>query len=424
MNKEVNSANFHKMYGAKSSRLVYRGDDFLDYLFMLVLTWLVAAAAYGPIHPMSVLTMGLCVWMFAAFRIRHGWEWSVPTIVKRPQGLLYMLVYKVQNMRLTYVIAAALLVLENYLIYLTPGLPHHTELMRKIAFGLFYTHLITLTAYRTAILIAHLRGKEHVRDFLMQTSWKIALSRQPSITLEIVHAYFTGVLTHVLLIAPWYIAITYFNCSLVFLPFTFVAGFFIHSRFLKVVNEWFYRDHWHAHHSDLEFLYLHGPHHDAIPSGLIGVSGNGYLEGVMRHTMGGPGIFYNPVVTFLIHCFDVKVDIDGHQFIPGIYPHVPLSNQMINQHSTHHFGKLEPYSLGLKLDQPGVPAEILRVANLFFTKEQQNSVQLDEQLSSFKWDNPRYKQYLALYEKYLTVKPEESTPETYLAVNAEESSPN
>ena len=407
MTTEPDTARFHTLYGTRTSRLVYRSDDFLDYLLMTVLVWGAAALAFGPRHPLAWITLGLCAWMVWAFSARHGWELTVPKIAKRPQDMLYMLVYKLQNMRLAFFLAAAALLVENYIIWRTPGLPHHTAQMRTIAFGLFYTHLAVLTAYRTAILVAHLREQEHVRAFLMETSWKAALARQPSIAIEIVHAYCTGLLTHILLLAPWYLAITYFNFSLVLLPLTVPLGFYIHSRFLKVVNLWFYRDHWVAHHSELEFLYLHGTHHDAIPSGLIGVSGNGYLEGVLRHAMGGPGIFYNPLTTFLIHCFDVKVDIDGHQFIPGVYPHVPASVQRINQHSTHHFGKLEPYSLGLKLDQPGVPDELLRRAKIF-TKEQQNSVELDERLTGFQWDNPRYRQYMDLYEKYLAIKSRES----------------
>jgi hypothetical protein len=410
MNKEANPATFHRMYGTKTSRLVYRSDDFFDYLLMTALVWLVAAVAFGPRHPLAWITLGLCAWMIWAFRLRHGWELTVPKIARRPQDMLYMVVYKLQNMRLAWIVAAVALLAENFLIARTPWLPHHTALMRTIAFGLFYTHLVVLTVYRTAILAAHLREQELVRAFLMETSWKAALSRQPSIAIEIVHAYCTGLLTHILLLAPWYVAIKYFNFSLVLLPLTVPLGFYIHSRFLKVVNLWFYRDHWLAHHSELEFLYLHGTHHDAIPSGLIGVSGNGYLEGVLRHTMGGPGIFYNPLTTFLIHCFDVKVDIDGHQFIPGVYPHVPMSVQLINQHSTHHFGKLEPYSLGLKLDQPDVPEELLRRARVF-TKEQQNSVELDEKLTGFKWDNPRFQQYIDLYEKYLAIKSRESITE-------------
>jgi hypothetical protein len=407
MKPEADPARFHKLYGEKTSRLVYRGDDFPDYLLMTALVWLVAALAFGARHPLAWITLGLCAWMVWAFGIRHGWELAVPKIARRPQDMLYMVAYKLQNMRLAWFVAAAALLVENYVIWRTPGLPHHTALMRRIAFGLLYAHLAVLTVYRTAILVAHLREKEHVRAFLMETSWRTALTRQPSIAIEIVHAYCTGLLTHILLLAPWYVAITYFNFSLVLLPLTVPLGFAIHGHFLKVVNLWFYRDHWVAHHSELEFLYLHGPHHDAIPSGLIGVSGNGYLEGVLRHTLGGPGIFYNPLTTFLIHCFDVKVDIDGHQFIPGVYPHVPTSVQLINQHSTHHFGKLEPYGLGLKLDQPGVPEELLRRARVF-TKEQQDSAALDERLTGFKWDNPRYRQYIDLYEKYLALKSREA----------------
>lgn len=395
-------ARFHKLYGARSPRLAYRRDDFVDYALMISLCGLIACLAYGPAHVMALVVLTLCACMMLGFVMRHGWQLRTPTIARRPQDLLYMLAYKLQNLKAPYFIAVGLLVLENYLIYRTPALPHHTELMRKIAIGLFYTHFIALTAYRTAILISHLRHRHHVREFLLQTTWKSALDRQPSITLEIVHAYFTGLLAHVLLITPWYIIITHASYSLVFLPITIAAHVLIHVKFMKAVNEWFYRDHWLGHNSELEFLYLHGAHHDAIPSGLIGVSGNGFLEGFMRYTLGGPGIFFNPIVLAIVYTLDVKSDIDGHQFIPGVYPHVPKSIQEINQHSTHHYGRLEPYSLGLNLDQPQVPEELRKKAKLM-PEEMKNSVRLDEQLTGFKWDTPRYQRFLQLYEKYLTV---------------------
>lgn len=399
MNKRAGPEFFHKMYGRKVSRLVYRGDDFLDYVIMVALSALVAALVFGPWHPLTLVVLALGLWMVAAFVVRHGFSLRVPVLVRRPQDAVYMLLHKLGNMRAAYFVAAAVLAVENLVIWLTPQWPHHTEFMRSLGLGLFFTHLLLLTAYRTVILVAHLGKREHVRSFLMETSWRAALRRQPSIVMEILHAYFTGLMTHILLLAPWYFALTHFQYSVMFLPVTIPLGIYIHRRFLKVVNEWFYRDHWLAHHSEVEFLYLHGPHHDAIPSGLIGVSGNGYLEGVLRHTLGGPGLFYNPVVVFLVHTFDVKVDIDGHQYIPGVYPNVPKSVQLINQHSVHHFGKLEPYGLGLKLDQPGVPDELRKQAQLF-TKEQQNSISLDEQLTGFQWDNPRYREYLALYDQY------------------------
>src|SRR6478672_9230230 len=118
--KRVDPAYFHKMYGVKSSRLVYRADDFLDYVLMILLTWLVASLAYGFTHPMAILVLGLSTTMIAAFLKRHGCELRAPAIVKRPQDILYMLVYKLQNIRAAYLVAAAVLLLENYLVYLTP----------------------------------------------------------------------------------------------------------------------------------------------------------------------------------------------------------------------------------------------------------------------------------------------------------------
>jgi hypothetical protein len=271
--------------------------------------------------------------------------------------------------------------------------------MHLIALGLFYGHFAAITVYRTAILLAHLRKAELVREFLSQTAWKGALLKQPRISLQIWHAYFTGILAHIILIAPWYMVITYFNFSVILLPLTCVVNVVTQKRFLKVLNSWFYRDHWLCHNSELEFVYLHGSHHDAIPSGLIGVSGNGYLEGFLRHAVGAPGPFYNPLITFAVYGFELKGDIDGHQFIPGVYPHIPIEFQRINQHSTHHFARLEPYSFGLWLDQPGV-SDAVRNGLKFFPDEIRNAIELDEKLTSFEWHSPRYKRFLELYDKY------------------------
>jgi hypothetical protein len=230
------------------------------------------------------------------------------------------------------------------------------------------------------------------------------------VTLEILHAYFTGLLAHVLLLTPWYIVITHVNYSLVFLPVTIAANLLIQARFMQVVNEWFYRDHWLGHNSELEFLYLHGPHHDAIPCGLTGVSGNGYLEGFLRYTLGGPGAAYNPIVLFMVYTLDVKFDIEGHQFIPGIYPYVPRSVREINQHSTHHFGRLEPYGLAWNMGLPWVSAELRRKAR-FMSEGIKSSVRLDEQLTGFEWDTPRHQRFLELYTKYTPAGQRESIPD-------------
>lgn len=397
--KEIDPKHFHKLYGANRKRIAYKKSDFLDYTLMTLISAFVVYFSYGPNHLMSKVGIVLCTFMIIEFLLRHGLEFSIPVILKRPQDVLYMIIYKIQNITPMYVFAIGLLLLENYLIFLTPGLPHKVELMHKIAIYLFYIHFILISLYRTVILMAHLRKKELAREILMQTSWKHFISKQPNITLEILHAYFTGILTHMILIAPWYIVIIYFKFSIIFLPVICLVNFITHTKFLKVLNVWFYRDHWLGHNSELEFLYLHGTHHDAIPSGLIAVGENGHLEGFMRHTVGFPSPFYNPIVTFMLYSVDVIGNIDAHQFIPGIFPKTSMEFQKLTHHSLHHFNQVEPYSFGLNIDQPNISDESL-IMFKFLPDELKNAIKLDEKLTGYTWHTPKYERYLNLVEKY------------------------
>src|SRR5262249_9318867 len=154
--------------------------------------------------------------------------------------------------------------------------------------------------------------------------------------LEIMHAYVTGLLAHIILIAPWYLVITQASFSMIFLPVVCLINVVVHVKWIKVINAWFYRDHWLGHNSELEFLFLHGMHHDAIPSALIAVGENGFLEGFMRYTIGAPDPFYNPVVSFLVYMYEVANDMYTHQYIPGVFPRLPRKFIEIAQHSTHH----------------------------------------------------------------------------------------
>jgi len=234
---------------------------------------------------------------------------------------------------------------------------------------------------------------------LMQTPWKRVINERTNITLEILHAYCTGLLTHIVLIAPWYLVITYASFSLIFLPVVCLINIIVHMRWVKAVNSWFYRDHWVGHNSELEFVFLHGPHHDAIPSGMIAVAGNGFLEGFLRFTIGSPVAFYNPLISFMVYMFDVKTDIELHQYIPGLFPRLPRRVLEVGQHSTHHYGRLEPYSLGLKLDQPRLP-EDYKKQFARVPAELMNSLELDEELNGFQWDNPTHQNTLSLWDKY------------------------
>jgi len=390
---------FHKLYGTRQPRAVYYKRDFLDYLLMIALSGLVVVLTYGFRHVMSIVGVALCAFVLAMFVVRHGIELRFPVILRRPQDVLSMFVYKLQNLSLPYLIALGLLLLENVLIAATPNLSHHVETMRNVALWLFYVHFLAITAFRTVILIDHLRKKEMVRDVLMQTAWKRVIDENTNITLEIVHAYCTGLLTHIILIATWYLVIGYSKFSLIFLPVVCVIDVVIHLKWMKAINAWFYRDHWLGHNSEFEFVFLHGTHHDAIPSAMIAVAENGLLEGFLRLSMGTPVSFYNPVMSFLITTLEVKMDMEAHQYIPGVHPRLPMKVMEVSQHSTHHYGSIEPYSFGIKVDQPGATEEYQKLFS-GLPDELRNSAKLDEELTGFKWDNPTHRRTMSLYDKY------------------------
>ena len=387
----IDATHFHKLYGVRKQRITYQKKDFLDYTLMTLISGFIVCFSLGARHSLSIAAMLLCVWMIVMFPIRHGLELRLPLLFVRPQEVLYSLIHKIQNLKLAYFLAVGALIIENGFIYLTPGLPHHVELMRKIALYALYAHFIAITLYRTAILVSHLAKRERVREILMQSIWKTSLQRQPRISLEILHAYFTGLLTHIVYLVPWYLVITHVNFSIILFPITAVAAVLIQQKYQNVLNDWFYRDHWLGHNSEFEFVYLHGTHHDAIPSSLIGVGGNGHLEGFFRGFVGFPIPFYNPVMAAIAFTISVKLDMDLHQYIPGVFPRLPRGFYEIGQHSTHHFGRIEPYGFAFKDTEKRYKS---------VAPELKNSADLDEQLNGYVWDNPRHRWFLDLVDQY------------------------
>lgn len=310
-----------------------------------------------------------------------------------------MIAHKVENLPRVYWIALAVAILENVLIWQTPTWPHHVALVRTIGFWLFGVHLLVIFVYRTYSLVDHFRKHQIVTDVLMKSPWKNAGLVRKNIRYEIIHAYLTGLLTHLILVAPWFVANTYLQFSVLFAPVVIGINIALQLSFLKGINAWFYRDHWLGHNSEFEFVYLHGSHHDAIPVGLIAVAGNGFLEGLMRNVLGYPTPFYNPLSAFLAYTMEIKRDIDFHQFVPGIFPKLGMGFRRVGQHSTHHFGHLEPYGFAIKLDQPGLPKGMVNVFKSF-PDEFSNSVRLDEELTDFKWDNARHRWFIEICEEY------------------------
>lgn len=396
---ENNNKYFHEIHENERKRIIYDKSDFIDYVIMILICMTVVYFLYANSPIMQAVGIILSAFILLMFVRRNGVQLAVPVLLRKPQSIFYGIYYKLKNIKLPYYLAVGVLLLENYLIYLTPQLPHKVDLMREIGLYVFYLHFLLICLYRTVILVAHIRKKELAKEVLLQSAWKRIFVRQPSILVHIFHAYFTGLLTHMILVAPWFFIIQHVNFSIIFLPIVCVINIFVALKFARVVNKWFYREHWLGHNSEIEFVYFHGPHHDAIPSGLIGVAGNGMLEGVIRNTIAFPNPFFNPLVSCLLYTIEVKLDMDSHQYIPGIFPMLPREFHEVTQHSTHHFGKLEPYGFGIKIDQENISEEF---KNSFkrLPDELKNSAKLDEQLTGFKWDNQRHEWFLGLIDKY------------------------
>lgn len=395
---DIERSRLHRLYGPASRRIAYRKSDLADYVIMMVLASAIVLFAYASQPVLAVLGLVCCLFLIATFPFRHGLSWRVPIVLRSPLDAVFALTYRVQNITWVFVVAVAVLAADNLFIALTPELPHQSDLMREIALGLFFAHFGLIALYRSVILGAHLRKREHVREFLMQTTWKKVLLDQPSVTLHLVHAWVTGILTHLVLIAPWFILINHLSYSVISVAVVSVINVVVHYYHMRGYPRWFYREHWVGHATEFDFVYMHGTHHDAIPSGMIGVSGNGVLEGFARDVVGNPLGLYSPFIAFLLHSAEVIQDMRMHQFIPGIHPLLPRWFHEVSQHSTHHFGRLEPFGIGLRL-RGGRKTASGRTIN-FPPVEILNSIEIDEELNEFKWDNPRYQRFLALYDKY------------------------
>jgi hypothetical protein len=380
--------------------MFYDKKDFVDYSLMIALSATVLGLSYGTRNVMSYIGFALCAFLVVTFAIRHKIDLSVPLLLRRPQDALYMLAYKIRNLKAIYFVALGILLLENVLIAKIPGLPHHVEAMRKLALYLFYIHFILITGFRTVMLFDHLAKRELVREVLMQTPWKRVIKKDTNITLEIVHAYSTGVLTHIILLVPWYLVIRYCRFSLVLFPVVCVVNIVVHQKWYRVFNEWFYRDHWLGHNSEFEFIFLHGTHHDAIPSGMIAVAENGLLEGVSRCMIGAPVAFYNPLISFLAYTIEVAGDMRNHQYIPGMFPRLSRRELEILHHATHHYGPLEPYSIGIGSCNSGSPD--MKKTTDWIPEAVRDSIRLDRELTGFDPDSPVHRRLLNLYDRYQT----------------------
>ena len=318
---------FHQLIGKSNRRMVYKKSDFFDYSIMLALCVVICGLVYGWGSFLSLSVDVLCAFMLISFVVRNGFAFKIPLIVRKPQDIFLIFYYKLKNIKPIFIVALCVLLLENLMIYLTPTFPHMIDLTREVAIWLFFIHLGGISLYRTVIFVDHIRKREKVQAFLLESQWKHKVKTKFSLNFEIFHAYFTGILTHIVLLVPWYFVITTFYFSVLLLPIVCWINFVVAGRFLAILNSWYYREHWLGHNHEFDFVSLHGPHHDAIPSGMIAVAGNGFLEGASRFTFGIPNALYNPLMAFGSFSLEVLTDIIGSSVVYHNQPYLAYEGQ-------------------------------------------------------------------------------------------------
>src|SRR5262245_1411328 len=97
---------------------------------------------------------------------------------------------------------------------------------------------------------------------------------------------------------------------------------------------------------------------------------------------------------------EIPLDMRVNQAIHGVFPKLHKSTLERFQHSTHHYGPLEPYSNASRFDRAGASADSKKSFESWIPDEVRNSIQLDEELTGFKWDNPTYRRTLTLWDRY------------------------
>jgi hypothetical protein len=215
---------------------------------------------------------------------------------------------------------------------------------------------VIVTAFRVAILIAHLLRASVVREVLESSTQKKAIA-QFSIQQHIFHAFVTGMVAHLSLVAPAVLFYRWTSPSIL-REGLLIAGFLLYRAIARplekrnlieksglIHHHLFYDNHRLAHRSRFFFTVFHGHHHDAIPSALIGsAGGTGFLENVDRTLM-----WLDPLNSIVVQQFNwmysIAFDMVVHQYIPGVFPPAKVTVIGRAHHVTHHFGSALPLGM-------------------------------------------------------------------------------
>lgn len=343
----------------RSFTMQYRAEDFPLYLLGLVLAGALIAPAL-PHRGEQLLLAGSLAYMTIVFLIKHGAKFQTVFFRDVLEGLTRYPGMLVRNWRMArhaiipIIVVFVVALTGEY--FLRPRLAGTKWLNPFPWWWVVWSAFLLITLFRVSILTAHLLRASVVREVLEDSAQKKMIAVLP-IHQHIVHAFITGMLAHLSVVAPcvlFYMLTKPSNLREVLLAAGYIVWWGI-ARPLKrrkiidspakIGFNLVYHNHTIAHRSRFFFAVFHGHHHDAIPSALIGsAGGTGFFENVDR------GLtwldFLNSVVVIqMLWAYSIVFDMVVHQYIPGVFPFAKITVLGTAHHVTHHFGSALPLGL-------------------------------------------------------------------------------
>jgi hypothetical protein len=348
---------------SRQTHISYKPGDFILYCFSLFVClavgWLVLPHSLG----WAAFAIASTVYLLVTFVIKHGVRLDhscFPEIVRGctryPRRAINMLRANTPP-RVLITFAFAVGAESVYRRYVPAG----SLWLRPVpVLHCFWVALLVVSAYRTILLITHLRHRSHVATVLAESPWRHQLVRLGP-TNHVIHGYVTGIVTHLCLLmpmiglwsvtAPTYLrevillAVSAARLTLAMRRYGVSIDSYLHafvaSRMLQSIT----LAHEEDHRGRFEFAVFHGHHHDAIPSGIMAGLEAGFVEAIDRGAWLA-ACLDSVVVRLIVVTINSIRNIIGHQYIPGVFPY---SRTVINwrvHHISHHYGSLLPLGLG------------------------------------------------------------------------------
>ena len=343
----------------RSFFMQYRPEDFPLYLLGLALAGALIFPALPHPGAQVLLVCGL-VYLSGFFLIRHGAKFEPSVVRVVLEGVARYPAVLARNWKTgraiiipTAVFFFLALTVEHFL---RPALAGTKWLDPFPWQWVVWVAFVIVTAFRVAILIAHLLRASVVREVLESSAQKKAIAKF-SIQQHIFHAFVTGMVAHLSLVAPAVLFYRWTSPSIL-REALLLAGFLLWRAIARLLEKrnlienphitlhrQFYDNHKLAHQSRFYFTVFHGHHHDAIPSSLIGsAGGTGFFENVDRALMWATPL-YSIVARNLLWVYSIAIDMVVHQYIPGVFPPAKVTVIGRAHHVTHHFGSALPLGM-------------------------------------------------------------------------------